>query len=119
MQHFTTAPAAAAPGLDLFAGAWLERLLALGGGMMVFPDGSGRLMWRPSASDAPGYQPPPEDEPDDVAIRRSKVENMMFAGRNRELQDLLDLVPGGKEAVKAHVRTFPSYTLPDGSVGLM
>jgi hypothetical protein len=118
MQHFTTAPAAAAPGLDLFAAAWLERWLAHGGTMTVNPDGSGNVHCRVNASDVEGYQEPPADWPEEQRQRRMSWDNAMFIGRTRELLDLLDMVPGGRDAVKAHVRSYPSFAYAGGIVGV-
>lgn len=109
MQHFTKAPPSAAPGLDLFAAAWLERWIAHGGGMIVNPDGTGHMYARVDADDAPGYQEPPAEWPAEQRDERRRIDNWMFIGRTRELMDLLELVPGGREAVKAHVR---AYRLP-------
>lgn len=115
MQHFTTAPPAATPGLDLFAAAWLERWLKHGGCFTVNPDGTGTMFARVSASDAPDFEPLP-DWADDW--HRGLSEGM-FTGRTRELMDLLELVPGGREAVKAHVRAFPSFAYKGGTVGVI
>lgn len=115
MQHFTTAPPAATPGLDLFAAAWLERWLHHGGSFTVNPDGTGCMFARVNSSDSPNQEPMPETASD---WARAMAEGM-FTGRTRELMDLLELVPGGREAVKAHVRAFPSFAYKGGTVGVI
>ena len=115
MQHYTTAPPAAAPGLDLFAAAWLERWLHHGGSLTVNPDGTGHMFARVSSSDSPNHEPLPDNASDSY---RDFVEGQ-FNGRTRELMDLLELVPGGREAVKAHVRAFPSFAYKGGTVGVI
>lgn len=118
MQHFTTAPPSAAPGLDLFAAAWLERWLAHGGQLTVNPDGTGDMFARVNCSDVPGYEPPPAGWTEEQQCRRREIDDWMLCGRTRELMDLLNLVPGGREAVKAHVRAFPSFAYQGGTVGV-
>ena len=113
MQHFTKAPAAAAPGLDLFAAAWLERWLKLGGSMIAKPDGGGYSYCLANVEDVPGYVPPSEELPPEQREWRRTWDDGMFIGRTRELLDLLELVPGGREAVKAHVRQYPSAVYRD------
>lgn len=114
MQHYTKAPPAAAPGLDLFAAAWLERWLHHGGSLAVNPDGSGQMFARVSSSDSPNHEPLPEGASDWC---QAFVEGQ-FTGRTRELMELLELVPGGREAVKAHVRAFPSFANEGGTMGV-
>jgi hypothetical protein len=107
-------PATAAIGLDLFAAAWTERFVALGGSMTVNPDGTGNT-WLPA--DAPRATTN-NDLPAAVRDRRQAWEDGNFVGRTRELLDLLDLVPGGREAVKAHVRAFPTTCYANGTAVL-
>lgn len=105
-------------GLDLFAAAWTERWLAHGGNMIVEADGSGQTFCRANVSDVPGYKPPPAEWPEDRRQERLAWDDAMFTGRTRELLDLLELVPGGRAAVKAHVRTYPSFAYKGGTVGV-
>jgi hypothetical protein len=78
MKAFTTTPAAATMGLDLFAAAWLERWNSYGGTITVTAEGR--------------------------AMAGSPCEHL---DGTRELLDLLAIVPGGKAAVTAHVRRYP------------
>lgn len=119
MQQFTTTPKSCEPGLDLFAAAWLERWTALGGSMMVHPDGSGQTGIHVNVTDVPGYKPPPEHWSKASRQHRMDVDEWMFTGRTRELLELLEMVPGGKDAVKAHVRAYPSFAAAGGIVGVM
>jgi hypothetical protein len=43
----------------------------------------------------------------------------MLCGRTRELMDLIELVPGGREAIKRHVREYPSAAYADGTMVLV
>jgi hypothetical protein len=104
----------ATTGLERFAAAWVERWLALGGSIAVGGDGKASLFALASASDVPGYEPPPADWPDFIRQDRVLFDNHMLCGRQRELMDLLDAVIGGREAVKEHVRQFPSHAYSDG-----
>ena len=115
MQHYTTAPPSAAPGLDLFAVAWTERFLALAGSLLSSADGTAQMYLRVNASDVPGYEPPPEEWPAELLERRRTWEDAMFTGRTRELMDLLEMVPGGRDAVKRHIRAFPSAAYANGT----
>lgn len=101
-------------GLDRFAAAWVERWLANGGSVAVEADGKASLFALASASDVPGYEPPPDDWPESLLLDRLRFENTMLCGRTRELMDLLDAVTGAREAVKEHVRRFPSHAYRDG-----
>jgi hypothetical protein len=89
MQRHT--PEAAATGLDLFAAAWLERWNSYGGTVTVLENGSAM-----TGSFLPEQTGPHAD-----------WERGRHVGATRELLDLLDLVPGGKQAVAAHVKAFP------------
>lgn len=118
MRHYTVAPPHTAPGLDLFAAAWVERWTAHGGTMIVNPDGTGNVFCRVNASDVDGYQEPPVEWAEADRQRRMTWDDGMFTGRTRELLELLDLVPGGRAAVKAHVREYPSFAHAGGIVGV-
>jgi hypothetical protein len=102
----------------LFAAAWLERWLVHGGSVMAKPDGSGSMFIPVSSRDVPGYQEPPENWTDEQRDARREVDDWMLCGRTRELMDLLEIVPGGREAVKAHVRAFPSTVYQSGTAVL-
>lgn len=116
MQHYLTAPPSAAPGLDLFAAAWLERWLAHGGTMIVNPDGTGQSGL---PADDPNAKEPPDGLSDSSREYHRTFSDGIYIGRTRELLDLLELVPGGREAVKAHVRAYPSFAYAGGVVGVM
>ncbi|MDP9424025.1 MAG: hypothetical protein M3Q19_14550 [Pseudomonadota bacterium] len=64
---------------------------------------------------APGYQPPPEDWTEEQKRSRYEIDRWMFLGRQRELEALLDLVPGAREAVKAHAKAFATHAYSDGT----
>jgi hypothetical protein len=104
----------ATTGLERFAAAWLERWLANGGSIAVEPDGHSSLFCVCSAKDVVGYEPPPEEWSEWSRSNRIAFDNNMLCGRQHELMDLLDAVHGGREAVKEHVREFPSHVYRDG-----
>lgn len=101
-------------GLERFAAAWVERWLANGGSVAVDAEGKASIFALVSASDVPGYEPPPADWPEGLLNDRRCFENNVLCGRTRELMDLLDAVTGGREAVKQHVLQFPSQSYSDG-----
>lgn len=115
MQHYTTAPPSASPGLDLFAAAWLERFTAHGGSVTVHGEGRLSFFSPSSPHDAPSYEPPPANWTDEQKERRRELDHWTFLGRQRELEELLDIVPGGREAVMAHVLAFPSLAYEGGA----
>lgn len=94
-KHITT-PKGAAEGLDLFAAAWLERWHSYGGTVQFDLD-SGKaatFLPEPSLCGATG----------DPAWSRAFRD-----GATAELRDLLDMVPGGWDALKQHVLDFPEH----------
>lgn len=105
----------AAATLDLFAAAWVERWLANGGSVTVCANGKSTLCAVVSPSDVPGYEPPSADLPESVRANRILFDDYTLCGRQRELIALLDSIHGGREAVKDHVRSFPSHFYGDGT----
>jgi hypothetical protein len=101
-------------GLERFAAAWVERWLANGGSVAVGEDGKASFFTVCSARDVPGYEPPAADWPEQLRLNRTQFEDTMLCGRTRELMDFLDAVTGAREAVKVHVRQFPSHVYRDG-----
>jgi hypothetical protein len=101
-------------GLERFAAAWVERWVANGGSVAVDADGKSWIFAVANASDVPGYVSPPDNLPESVLRNRLDFEEGMFCGRTRELSDLLDAVTGLRDAVKEHVRQFPTHTYRDG-----
>jgi hypothetical protein len=83
-------PTGAAIGLDLFAAAWLERWNSYGGSITL--ELTSDRMWSFLAEDG----------------HTDGWEAARHVGATRELLELLRLVPGGRDAVKAHVALFPS-----------
>ena len=104
-----------AAGLDTFAAAWVDRWLANGGSVILDSSGRSWLHCVASADDVLGYEPPPADWPEWRKTNRTQFDDYMLCGRQRELMDLLETVPGGRDAVKEHVRRFPSRAYGDGS----
>ena len=90
-----------APGLDLFAAAWLERWQSFGGHVYVDADTGRPSLMMPM----PGIGGHPEIQGEGW---QRDWNDGFDTGRWRELHDLLQLVPGGPEAVAAHVATFPN-----------
>lgn len=118
MRPFTTAPQAAAPGLDLFAAAWLEAWTEKGGSVHVQPDGKAWIGF-PEYELSRSYQEPPATLPEGERRRQRSTMDHAYSGAMRALLDLLETVPGGTAALKAHVGHFPSYALADGGKGVL
>jgi hypothetical protein len=107
-------PQPATIGLERFAAAWTERWLANGGSVAIGADGKASFFALASASDVAGYESPPAHWSDFQRSERMAFDDHMLCGRTRELMDLLDVVTGGREAVKLYVREFPSHAYLDG-----
>lgn len=97
-------------GLDLFAAAWLERWQSFGGVVLVDKQTGSMNLQMPM----PGFGGHREIEGE--GFQRQWLDGF-DTGRWRELEALIRLVPGGSEAVKEHVLTFPSF-VSDRSVGV-
>lgn len=96
---------ASADGLDLFAAAWIERWQSFGGSVSLELQTEKLALMMPM----PGFDGRPEIEGEGS----TRTWNDGYeTGRWRELHDLLKLVPGGRDAVAAHVRQYPSWTGP-------
>ena len=108
----------AMPGLDLFAGAWVDRWLASGGAVHV--DVSAQLSTPAQiyAREMPGYEPPPAQWTDAQRRTRNNLDDIALSVRQRELLALLEAVPGGRRAVAAHVRQWPSQADSEGGCAL-
>lgn len=102
-------------GLSLFAAAWAERWIANGGCVIVNATGEASIIGVASASDVPGYEPPPADWPEGRRLHRIEFDDAMLCGRQREMLALLAAVPGGRGAVKDYVRHYPTHARRDGS----
>jgi hypothetical protein len=90
----------AAPGLDLFVAAWLERWRSFGG--TVFLDlATGKVS---TCFPMPGYGGRADIEGEGHA---RDWKDGYEHGRIRELDDLLRLVPGAKQALAEHIKRFP------------
>jgi len=98
----------------MFAAAWAERWIANGGAVMVGAEGHVSLIARVSADDVPGYVEPPPEWTEEQRLSRRSVDDWMLCGRTHELVDLLEVVPHGRDAVKAHVIAYPSMAYRDG-----
>lgn len=89
-----------APGLDLFIAAWLERWHSFHG--TVFLDlATGKIS---TGFPMPGCGGRPKIEGEGHA---RDWKDGFEHGRIRELDDLLRLVPGAKEALAEHIKRYP------------
>jgi len=100
-----SAPTKTAPGLDLFAATWLDRWQSIGGTVLV--DGETHAV-----SLLVSLQDDHRDFDGDAWHRQWR--NGYDTGRWHELQEMLELVPGGMKAVAAHVLKFPEFESQDG-----
>ena len=78
--------------LDLFAAAWLERLNSHGGTVTATSDGRAMV----------GTMIPEMSS-------TTQWEDGAHHGTCRELIELARLIPGGREAIAAHVARFPNW----------
>jgi len=96
-------PTPASVGLDLFAAALLERFREYH--VPVVADNDGALqVWFP------------ENGCGDRPRAASSLERDYQDGAVRELYRLMNLVPGGQEAVWQHVRRWPSKVYAEGAL---
>ncbi len=109
-----TVPDSAAVGLDLFAAAWLDQWTSAGGFVTIDGDGKG---WFGHGVDAPDLFKPDPTLPEAIARDRHAWNDGHFHGRMRALEELMRHVPGGRDAVKAHVARFPSFGSANGAKG--
>lgn len=89
-----------------FAVAWLSRWTQKGGSVTIGPDGK---MWIgfPSYDYSAAYRPIAADLPEPVQHSRRAFDSAFYDGQMRELEQLLDLMAGGKQAVRECVTLFP------------
>ena len=92
--------AAIAPGLDLFIAAWLERWRSFHGNVDLDLD-TGKVS---TGFPMPGCGGRPDIEGDEHS--RTWKDGYEH-GRIRELDDLLRLVPGARQALAEHIRRYP------------
>jgi hypothetical protein len=114
----TMASVSTAPGLDLFAAAWIEKWTANGGSVLLAPGGKASI-GMPVYDKSRAYTDPPSALPEDIQNRHREYLSARYDGEMRGLLELLELVPGGKDAVKLHVRTFPDHVSTNGSWGVL
>lgn len=100
----TPIPSALKPGLDLFAASWLQQWTDAGGGVQIGADGKAGF-WTPEYWCSPEFVEPAKDLPDAVRDEQASFRRNSYHGKMRALLDLLDAVPCGTAAVKAHMRS--------------
>lgn len=96
-------PTELSAGLDLFAAAWLQKWSEEGGFVQLVSEGKALFGF-------PIYQKSPAfcsvaDLPEAVCDRQSDWRDGHYHGRMRSLLDLLETLPEGANAVKAHMRS--------------
>lgn len=113
----TPIPAMLAPGLDLFAAAWLQQWTDAGGGVQLEKNGKAGF-WRPEYWLSPEFVEPPEGLPDWMRDEQAHFRQHLYTGKMLALLDLLETVPCGAAAVKAHMRAhgIQSYFGKPGSL---
>jgi len=95
-------PEALAPGLDLFAAAWLQIWTDEGGSVHVEKDGRATMGFPEGPLAGTGGE---ADQPNEWEAERARWLNGHHHGRMRALLDLLERMPGGAAAVKAHLHS--------------
>lgn len=100
----TQIPDELAPGLDLFAATWLQKWTDAGGGVQIDRDGKGGF-WRPEYWVSPEYVEPPADWPDALRDESASFRRNAYDGKMLALLDLLEALPCGAAAVKAHMHS--------------
>ena len=96
-------PAELAPGLDLFAAAWLEKFCEIGGSVHMGPDDKALFGWA-EYSCSRFYTEPSAELSEADQRREHAFRGADYNGRIRALMDLLETLPQGTVAVKAHMR---------------
>lgn len=85
-------PAGAETGLSLFAMAWLEQWHAAGGSIQIGVDGKAWYGWAPYRRESDDGRP--------LHAHMQEYKSAHYDGTMRALCDMLDAVPGGREAVR-------------------
>ena len=100
----TSIPQRLAPGLDLFAAAWLQKWCE-GGGSVQLDDEGKALFGFPDYHSSPAFIEIAGDLPEAVNDEKFTWRSGHYYGRMRALLDLLEVLPEGSNAVKAHMRS--------------
>lgn len=96
-------PVQLAPGLDMFAAAWLESWTSAGGSVVL--DHGGRVwIGFKEYSDSPAYHKTNSDIPEAIQQSQRTFRDGRYHGGMQSLLDLLAAVPFGRDALKAHMR---------------
>ena len=96
-------PAELAPRLDLFAAAWLEKFCEIGGSVHMGPDDKAHFGWAEYICSR-FYKEPSTELSEADQRREHAFRGADYNGRIRAPMDLLETLPQGTEAVKAHMR---------------
>lgn len=97
-------PGAIAPGLDLFAAAWLEEWTRAGGAVTARPDGPGSISYPPEPVGS-DYPEPDAALPESVQASARLFASAHYSGRMRAMVAMLDAVPHARQALQAHMRS--------------
>ena len=97
-------PEVLAPGLDLFAAAWLEEWTGNGGAVIARPDGPCSISYPPEPMGS-DYPEPDAALPESVRASARLFASAHYSGRMRAMVALLDAVPHAREALQAHMRS--------------
>lgn len=102
-SHPKPIPSALAAGLDLFAAAWLEEWAKSGG--FVSMDEAGKA-WIGFAEFhcSPAFEGASQGLPDNCTRAYDGFLDGKYNGKMRGMLDLLDRMPHGLDAIKAHMR---------------
>ena len=95
-------PTELSAGLDLFAAAWLQKWSEEGGFVQLVSDGKA-LFGFPVYQNSPAFCESAAALPEAVCDRQSTWRDGHYQGRMRSLLDLLETLPEGANAVKAHM----------------
>lgn len=104
-----------ADGLDLFSATWLHQWAEAGGSVYLDADGKAFLGF-PSYELSPEYVEPSAELSDWSRYNQHAFLDARYHGKMRGMLSILEALPYGNEALKAHMRThgMQSYI---GSVG--
>ena len=116
-SHSISPPQGASIGLDLFAAAWVEHWTQKGGSIIFQSDGRANIGW-PEYDFNPMRQTAPEGMSGAHKEEHESILAANYDGAMRSLFELMKAVPGGVEAVKAHVAAFPSFMTAEGCKGI-
>jgi len=92
-----------AAGLDLFAATWLQQWVDAGGSVQLDAGGKASIGF-PMYEYSPGYVEAATDQPEWLRENQRTFLDAHYHGRMRGMLAIIEALPCGYEALKAHMR---------------